>query len=226
MFGDNANMVLLDTYVKGLADFNVSVAYEAMRANALGPRPRDGRGGIEQYIQLGFVPLEASEKGTSDTLAYAYNDWALARLATILGRDEDVAVFFERALNYRNAFDPVELFMCPRWQVRMGNSLEHGGEAGTLGWGKDRDGHCNVRLLKLGKKVVQTPNAQGASGSNRRLLSLSCWCLARVIGRMARLHARSTSAFPTIPTMSKETPGKSTPSAAHGTPPASTDPAG
>jgi putative alpha-1,2-mannosidase len=118
MFGDNANMVLLDTYVKGLTDFNLTTAYGVMRAHAVGPRPRDGRSGIDAYLSLGFVPNEVNEKGTCYTLAYAYNDWALGRVAEILGVPADADTFFRRALNYKNAFEPNELFMCPRFQVR------------------------------------------------------------------------------------------------------------
>ena len=102
----------------GLTDFNVSEAYNQMRANALGPQPRDSRGNIESYIANGFVPLENDNRGTCDTLAYAYNDWAIAELARLIGRTEDVPTFSERALNYRNAFSPEDTFMCPRYLVR------------------------------------------------------------------------------------------------------------
>ena len=139
MFGDNANMVILDTYVKGLVDLNLTAAYGGMRANALGPRPRDGRGHIEQYIQYGFVPLENSESGTCDTLAYAYNDWAIARVAEILGYTEDVALFDARAKNYRNVFDTDELFVCPRYTVGRPNN------ARALGWASDRGGNTGMR---------------------------------------------------------------------------------
>jgi len=115
MFGDNANMVLLDTYVKGLTDLNLTAAYPAMRTNALGPAERDGRGNIEAYIEHGFIPLEDNDRGTCNTLAYAYNDWALARVAEILGYDDDADRFFARSKNYANVFDRDELFMCPRY---------------------------------------------------------------------------------------------------------------
>jgi hypothetical protein len=39
------------------------------------------------------------------TLEYAYNDWVLAELATVLGNDEDRDRFLDRSLNYRNVFD-------------------------------------------------------------------------------------------------------------------------
>lgn len=43
MFGDNANMLFLDAYRKGIRTFNISAAYEAMYNNAMLSQPR-GKG--------------------------------------------------------------------------------------------------------------------------------------------------------------------------------------
>jgi hypothetical protein len=102
----------------GITDFNVTTAYNQMRANALTPQPRDSRGNLDSYIAYGYVPLDANDRGTCDTLAYAYNDWAIAELAGLIGRTEDVPAFSARALNYRNVFSADDTFMCPRYIVR------------------------------------------------------------------------------------------------------------
>lgn len=36
---------------------------------------QDGRGNLQAYIDFGFISLEYNNRGTPDTLAYAYNDW-------------------------------------------------------------------------------------------------------------------------------------------------------
>ena len=46
-----------------------------------------GRSGILDYLELGFVPDD--DGGPARTLAYAYNDWALAMVADRLGFDAD-----------------------------------------------------------------------------------------------------------------------------------------
>lgn len=114
MFGDNANMVFLDAYRKGVRNFNVSAAYSAMRNNAMSPQPLDGRGNIEAYLQYGFIPVEYSNWGTPDTLAYAYNDWCLAEFAQILGYSDDEVMFRRRSTNWRNVFSADKMFMCAR----------------------------------------------------------------------------------------------------------------
>jgi putative alpha-1,2-mannosidase len=60
------------------------------------------------------VPLEKSDSSASLTLAYAYDDWALSRVASYLGLDEDAKLFYNRSKSYRNVFDPNTLYMCPR----------------------------------------------------------------------------------------------------------------
>ena len=118
MFGDSYNMIFLDTYIKGLTDFNLTQAYEGIRSAAMVEQEFDPRGHLDSYLQYGFVPSEEYEKSVSYTLAYAYNDWAIARFAEILGRTEDIAIFDERAQAYRYHFNEENYFMCSRSIVR------------------------------------------------------------------------------------------------------------
>src|SRR5690606_32086275 len=64
MVGDPAAIVLADSWQKGLRDFDLRVAYDALRATALEPPPPEapfgGRAGIEKYVELGYVPTEAA----------------------------------------------------------------------------------------------------------------------------------------------------------------------
>jgi len=48
------------------------------------------------------------------TLEYAYQDWCIAVMAKLLGKDEDADLFLKRSENWRNVFDPVAGWARPR----------------------------------------------------------------------------------------------------------------
>jgi predicted alpha-1,2-mannosidase len=52
-----------------------------------------------------FNAQTTNDHSVSMTLEYAYNDWVLAELATVLGNDENRDRFLDRSFNYRNVFD-------------------------------------------------------------------------------------------------------------------------
>ncbi len=62
MFGDHANAIIVEAYLKGFRDFNMSAAYEGMRLSAMGPRPNDSRGCIQDYLIYGYVPVEVKNQ--------------------------------------------------------------------------------------------------------------------------------------------------------------------
>lgn len=122
MLGESATVVFADSYAKAVtipAD-EAELAYAAMRKTAIEPVPKDspypGRSGVLEYIDLGYVPLEAGGSSVSWTLESAYNDFSLASLAAALGKPDDAAMFSKRAGNYRNTYDPVSGMMIARSQ--------------------------------------------------------------------------------------------------------------
>jgi predicted alpha-1,2-mannosidase len=116
MVGDPAAMVLADSWVKGLRDFDLRTAYDALRRSATGRASErfGGRGHAEVYDTLGYVPMEAGGGSASETLEFAYADWALAILAEALGETEDAAYFRERADSWRNQWDAARGFFVGR----------------------------------------------------------------------------------------------------------------
>jgi predicted alpha-1,2-mannosidase len=110
LIGASAELVIADSFVKGLRDYDVDLAYEAVTRSGREPSPAGstspGRRHIRDYLALGYVPVEDDESGTSMTLEYAASDGALAEFAKALGRDTDAAEFAARALSYRNHWDP------------------------------------------------------------------------------------------------------------------------
>ncbi len=120
MIGDHCSVAIADAVAKGVTDFPVQEAYAYLRKNAFeSPATRqeyvDGKGrrALESYLKYGYVPLEDGvedafhkNEQTSRTLEYAFDDFALSRLARQLGHNEDAALLEKRAQNYRNVIDP------------------------------------------------------------------------------------------------------------------------
>lgn len=144
MVGDHATPIIVSTYLKGIRDFDVETAYEAMYKSATQVsrgHNYEGRRGLEYYEEFGYVPFATYapedpsviaqhqtsgdnwhlgedtvyDQSVSRTAEFAYDDWALAALAKALGQDADYERFLERSRNYRNVFDPDTGFMRPRY---------------------------------------------------------------------------------------------------------------
>jgi predicted alpha-1,2-mannosidase len=128
MIAPTSTPVLVSAYQKGIRSFDVEAAYEGMAKNHApgGLMSKAGYehftavgGGVEYYIQRGYVPLGIQAHafhcdGAAQTLEYAYNDWCLAEMARALGREADARRFGQRATNYRNLYDAESGFMRPR----------------------------------------------------------------------------------------------------------------
>ncbi len=99
MLGDPAISVFTDAYLKGIRNFDAEKAYALCKQTAQGPKTN--RRGCQKYLELGYVP-----GSISDTLENAYFDYCTGRFAEALGKKDDAAVFFKRAMNYRNIYDP------------------------------------------------------------------------------------------------------------------------
>lgn len=119
MIGDHVTSIITDAYTKGLRDFDVESAYAYMRKNATTAPDYteyvDGKGrrALLPYLEYGFMPLEEpiteafhQEEQVSRTLEYAYNDFVIGVLASLLGHEEDASMFMDRALYYQNIIDP------------------------------------------------------------------------------------------------------------------------
>jgi hypothetical protein len=70
--------------------------------------------GIDVYINNGLVLAEKEHESVSKTLEYAVDDWCIAQMAYLLGRDTIYNDYIRRAKYYRNIYDPSTGFMRPR----------------------------------------------------------------------------------------------------------------
>ena len=101
MIGYHAVPVIADAYLKGIGGFDANAALDAMVASATyGPY-----GDLSDYMALGYVPIDKEPEAASKTVEYAYDDWAIARMAKALGREDVAAAFTRRAGYWRNPFD-------------------------------------------------------------------------------------------------------------------------
>lgn len=115
MIANHGYEVILDAYVKGLENFDVASAYAAMKEEATNPNlPHDSRSCLNKYVTLGYCPMESDSDSVSLTLSYAFDDWAVGTLATLLNLTEDAAMFIGRSKNYKNVWSSSHQLACPR----------------------------------------------------------------------------------------------------------------
>ena len=111
MEGDPAAIVIADSWIKGLRDFDIDKAYEGMLKSATtegknNPIRRD----IDPYIKDGFIPLWyfssdlSGDNSVSHALEYCSADYAIAQLADSLGDKARAKEFLKRSQSYRRYF--------------------------------------------------------------------------------------------------------------------------
>ena len=106
MVGDPAGIILADTYLRGIQDFDIEKAYEAMRKSATQLENNSLRPGIKDYIKNGYLSTKTTNSGSvSTTQEYNISDFAIAQLANKLGKKKDYKLFSNRAVSYRSFFD-------------------------------------------------------------------------------------------------------------------------
>lgn len=106
MEGDPSIPYIVDAWMRGLRDFDVETAYEAMRKGATTPgefnllRPDNN-----DYMSKGYVPLrEQYDNSVSHALEYYIADWNLSQFAKALGKKEDAKLFHDRSMGYKNYY--------------------------------------------------------------------------------------------------------------------------
>ena len=130
MTGASSNPFIISAIQKGIVKDDLEDIYQALKKNQMpgGIMEKAGYehnttigGGLSYYMEKGFVPYPLSDiiygshqDGASQTLEYAYQDWALAQLARKMGKIDDALYFINRSNNYKNLFDSISGFMRPR----------------------------------------------------------------------------------------------------------------
>lgn len=124
---------VIDSYIKGIRNFDLSAAYEACKLGitekTLAPWSGIKGGEITKfYWENGYLPaLAPGEQETADevhpfekrqpvavTLGTSYDEWCLAQIAKQLGYEKDYNYFLQGSKNYRNIFNPETKFFHPK----------------------------------------------------------------------------------------------------------------
>ncbi|MCK0189773.1 GH92 family glycosyl hydrolase [Arenibacter sp. F20364] len=118
MLGSPADMVIAESYLKGIRNFDVELAYKKMRQVALEPIPKDssaaGREEINGYLTYGYCPTEFGDEAVSKTLEYAWADHSISLLANELQLPDDQKLFQKHSKFYKNVWNPDTQYFQPR----------------------------------------------------------------------------------------------------------------
>ena len=117
-YGDHAVLMYLGDWERGLP-FDYALVYPFLRKNATDPA--GPRGNLAEYQAKGWVhdvvvehpspPYAGGNAGVDKTLEYSWDDYAMAKFAKKLGKEDDYRMFLARAHNYTNMFDASTGFM-------------------------------------------------------------------------------------------------------------------
>jgi len=124
MVGDPASIVITDSFIKGISDFDIKTAYEGIIKPAiLKPSEKAApiRAGYHEQLNYGYISFDQDTTKewwvwgpVSTTLEYCLSDWSIGRLAERLGKNELSQKFFKRSHYYKNIFDNQTFFLRPR----------------------------------------------------------------------------------------------------------------
>ena len=115
MIGYHSVPVIVDTYLKGIGNFDAEKALEACIATS----NIDEYRGIGSYKKNGYIPYNVTDQYNSEnwslsrTLEYAFDDFCIAEMAQKMGKTEIANEYYKRSQNYRNVFNPATGFMQP-----------------------------------------------------------------------------------------------------------------
>ena len=121
MVGDPAVPVIVDSYLKGIRDFDYRTAYEAMlkQGEVGGSMPNILRPGIEPYLRYGYIPQD--DKGeeyvwgsVATALEYYLADWNIAQMAKAMNDTVNASKYLLRSQGYRHYWDADTRLLRPR----------------------------------------------------------------------------------------------------------------
>ena len=112
MTGIHSMPLITNAYMNGVRNFDTELAMRAMVESAMKDTCGYSMGyfiGLENYKKYGYVPCDMEMESVARTLEYAFDDWAIARFASLTNHPDICKEFRGRSLNYKNVIDPVTL---------------------------------------------------------------------------------------------------------------------
>jgi predicted alpha-1,2-mannosidase len=119
MVGSPLTVILATAWLDGLHGFDMDTGWKGMLVDATQAappgKPYEGETGIDWINRLHFAPDDQIKHGSvsqllENTIAYA----SLYRVAVDLGKKDEAKMLYDRALYYRNTFNPEDRFFRPR----------------------------------------------------------------------------------------------------------------
>ncbi|MHA4812174.1 GH92 family glycosyl hydrolase [Flavitalea flava] len=102
---------VVGAYKKGVSTIDIHAAYEKLRNEAM----TGGGAAGTAYRKYGYIP---DNSGVDDyvnrSIGLAYEDYAMAELASIVGKTDDHQFFLARAKTYQKLYNPSTGFFTPR----------------------------------------------------------------------------------------------------------------
>jgi len=125
MNGDSGVPILAEAHAFGVRNFDAHAALRAMVKGATTQGTGLGwdveRQDLDQYLKQGWIEADRRDRtsfdytiGGSETLEYAIDDYAIARLADALGDHATASAFLTRAANWRHLFNPATKYLAAR----------------------------------------------------------------------------------------------------------------
>ena len=111
MTGNHIIPIIVDSYFKGVVDFDPILAYNAMNASLTKAAVSKD---FADYQELGYVPAIHSESVTK-SVEFAYDDWVLSQFAEkVIGDPEGHTLLEKRSFNYQHHFNAQAMGLVPR----------------------------------------------------------------------------------------------------------------
>lgn len=147
MIGTHADDVIADAYVKGIRNYDVATAYEAMRKDAMLPTDCDGnnnkfydrqtwscfegQAGLQFLHTLGYIPSDYKAESVSRTIEFGINDYCIAQVAKESGKTGDHDKLMQWSVSYKNLYNKQTGFFAPRlfngsWDRNPNNGFTEG----------------------------------------------------------------------------------------------------
>ncbi len=126
--GVGTNMVglaIAAAYNIGLRDYDVKLAYEAVKKNEVGYEGRlvgSGKMDVKKFLDLGYSPFAPADNmdvsgaqfGASHTLEYSYSAFAAAQMAKSMGLKDDYKNLIKYSDGWKLLFEPLSKLIRPR----------------------------------------------------------------------------------------------------------------
>lgn len=122
-------LAIAAAYQAGIRDYNVKLAYQAVKANELswkGRNPGSGKMDVKAFVKYGYVPFlewdgrnfvtdsTGSDFSASHTLEYSFSAFAAAQFAKALGLSSDYHKLIGYSNGWKHLYNPANKLLQPK----------------------------------------------------------------------------------------------------------------